>query len=454
MYLINFVIVFIGITVETVATTNPVFFAGKFINGFAVGAFIATSMTYIGEVRIPRCHGNSGLTLAIDCASSTSWHSDGCGCYCLHLWSVHGVSDRELSGEPALAVGIPRNLCCSICCQRDWCYSATIYAGVSSTQSSPARPLLTQNARSPWWLISRDKEEKAIRSLRRLGGDTAGIEKRVAYIKLTLEKVREETEGVTYLECFRKSNLRRTMIAIAPMSIQALCGVFFVAAYSTYYLQLAGYSTQESFKLAIVQQVLSMLGNITSWFIIDKVGRRNISVWGLALLTILLFVTGGLAAKGTPGCIQGTVALLWLYAYLYNATIGATAYTALSEVATARLRAKTAAIGLALQNGLFVSALFVLFSPNMLLTERNRPCGRSLFLTSLTPTKPTSAPKRPSSLEAFPSSARSISFSATPRRREEATRSWMKCSSNMFLPGSSGLIRLSQRLKDKVLNNA
>lgn len=52
MYLINFVIVFIGITVETVASTNPVFFAGKFINGFAVGAFIATSMTYIGEVRI------------------------------------------------------------------------------------------------------------------------------------------------------------------------------------------------------------------------------------------------------------------------------------------------------------------------------------------------------------------------------------------------------------------
>jgi SP family general alpha glucoside:H+ symporter-like MFS transporter len=147
------------------------------------------------------------------------------------------------------------------------------------------------------------------------------------------------------------------MIAITPLSIQALCGVFFVAAYSTYYLQLAGYSTQQSFKLAIAQQVLSMLGNITSWFIIDKVGRRNISVWGLALLTALLFVTGGLAVKATPGCIKGTVALLWLYAYLYNATIGATAYTALTEVATARLRAKTASIGLALQNGLFVSAL-------------------------------------------------------------------------------------------------
>ena len=40
----------VGITVETIATTNTVFFAGKFINGFAVGAFGTITMTYVGEV--------------------------------------------------------------------------------------------------------------------------------------------------------------------------------------------------------------------------------------------------------------------------------------------------------------------------------------------------------------------------------------------------------------------
>jgi MFS transporter, SP family, general alpha glucoside:H+ symporter len=160
------------------------------------------------------------------------------------------------------------------------------------------------------------------------------------------------------------------MVAIFPLSIQAMCGVFFVAAYSTYYLQLAGYSTSESFKLAIAQQVLSMVGNILSWTIIDKIGRRNLSVWGLGALTVLLIITGGLATKtGSPGCIKGTVALLWFYAFLYNATIGATAYSALTEIATARLRAKTASLGLALQSGLFTMWAFVI--PFMLVAPQS-----------------------------------------------------------------------------------
>ena len=39
-----------------------------------------------------------------------------------------------------------------------------------------------------------------------------------------------------------------------------------------------------------------------------------------------------------------------VWAFVFNVTIGATAYTILTEIATARLRVKTIAIGLALQN--------------------------------------------------------------------------------------------------------
>ena len=47
-------IIMIGITIEVIANTtsnpNGVFFAGKFINGFAIGGVITTCMTYVGEV--------------------------------------------------------------------------------------------------------------------------------------------------------------------------------------------------------------------------------------------------------------------------------------------------------------------------------------------------------------------------------------------------------------------
>ena len=50
MYSLAFMVMLVGVTLETVATTNGVFFAGKFINGFAVGAFGTVTMTYLGEV--------------------------------------------------------------------------------------------------------------------------------------------------------------------------------------------------------------------------------------------------------------------------------------------------------------------------------------------------------------------------------------------------------------------
>ncbi len=48
---ISLVISYAAITLEFVALTNSVFFGGKFLNGFAVGALASVTVTYIGEVR-------------------------------------------------------------------------------------------------------------------------------------------------------------------------------------------------------------------------------------------------------------------------------------------------------------------------------------------------------------------------------------------------------------------
>jgi len=49
-----------------------------------------------------------------------------------------------------------------------------------------------------------------------------------------------------------------------PLSIQAFSGIFWIAGYATYYFQLAGYTTSESFHLGIIQQCLSVFGNVLS----------------------------------------------------------------------------------------------------------------------------------------------------------------------------------------------
>lgn len=143
--------------------------------------------------------------------------------------------------------------------------------------------------------------------------------------------------------------------------------MIFVSLYSTYYAQLAGYSTSTSFRLFITQQVLSIAGNIMSWFLIDRLGRRTLTVYGTLGLSLVLWTLGGLAVGGTHAELKSTVAMILLYTWLYSATLGATAYTYLTEVATSRLRARTVSLGIAVQSCFGVMWSFVLpylFNPD------------------------------------------------------------------------------------------
>ncbi|TDZ30401.1 Maltose permease MAL31 [Colletotrichum spinosum] len=333
--MIALVISFIGITLEFVATTNEVFFGGKFVNGFAIGALSSVTVTYIGEITPLALRG------LFTCLSALSY----------------------TLGPLVVAVIINETGTLN----SRWAYRA-VFCGQYGF-AAIAASLIWFMPESPWYLAMKGRDEQALGSLAKLGhaGDEGRV--RLAVIHQTLDRVQSETAGASYLECFRRSNLRRTVISISPLCIQSLSGITFAASYSTYYMQLAGYSTAESFKLSIVQQIISVVGNVMSWYLVDRLGRRSLTVYGLAILTVILLFTGGLALPGTLSMNKGTVALILLYCWWYNVTIGATAYTVLAEVSTSRLRIKTIAIGLALQNALTTMWNFVLpylFNPDQL----------------------------------------------------------------------------------------
>ena len=319
-------VTFAAITMEFVATTKEMFFGGKFLNGFVVGALASVTVTYIGEVAPLKLRG------MLTCLTALS--------YTLGPLIVALIVS---------STGVYTNR---------WAYRAVFcaqyrFAGVAAA-------FVWFMPKSPWWLASKDRQADALKALNSLGHRGFAGEQKLAKIITTLQEVKHETEGVTYLECFRRSNLRRTIISVTPLTIQSLSGIMLAASYSTYYIQLAGFTTAMSFKLQIVQQVLSLIGNVKSWYLVDRVGRRNLTFWGLFVLTIILFAMAGLAVVGTVPALKGAINMILLYCFWYNVTIGATAYTILCETSTSRLRIKTIAIGLALQNALNTMWSFVL----------------------------------------------------------------------------------------------
>ncbi len=69
---------------------------------------------------------------------------------------------------------------------------------------------------SPWNAVRRNKIEEARRSLIRLRSTGTytedDIDATLAYIRHTTELEKAETEGATFFDCFRGTNLRRTEI--------------------------------------------------------------------------------------------------------------------------------------------------------------------------------------------------------------------------------------------------
>ncbi|OJJ44590.1 hypothetical protein ASPZODRAFT_160680 [Penicilliopsis zonata CBS 506.65] len=334
VYLIAFAFMYVGITFEVVATTNSMFFGGKFINGFAVGAFGTVTMTYLAEISPKSLRGVTTAAAGLS--------------YTLGPFIVSLILNAY--GEM----------------ENRWAYRGIFVSQYAvTTLGLMGLPFMPE---SPWWLIGQGRDKKAANALRRLGHPASSTDAQIASIKATLEKVRQETEGVTFLECFKKSNLRRTIISIAPLSIQAFVGILFIINYLTYYIQLAGISTATSFKMQVGATVICMAANMTSWFLVDRVGRRNLTMVGVTTMIVILMIAGGLGSQpGNMSYVKGVIALLMIYDFVYNITIGATAYNLLAEVSTSRLRAKTASIGLAVQNAFYTMFSFVmpyLFNPD------------------------------------------------------------------------------------------
>ncbi|KAI8582147.1 hypothetical protein K450DRAFT_229240 [Umbelopsis ramanniana AG] len=206
---------------------------------------------------------------------------------------------------------------------------------------------------SPYWLVKMGDNEKALRSLHRMYGIDDDEFYQFELKRLQADVVSsDETQGsssknatsiwsqTAMLECFKGKNLKRTMTSIVVTSTQQLVGASFVTGYVTYFLQLIGIS--QSFLVSVVLFVFMLMSTLASFPLVEIVGRRTMivpAVFVLALINLLI---------GIMGCISNTVAagwailvLIFLWAIIYQCSIGAVGFVLASEIATLHLRAAT-----------------------------------------------------------------------------------------------------------------
>lgn len=200
---------------------------------------------------------------------------------------------------------------------------------------------------SPWWLCKTGQYEGAKRSIMRLLSENEHLPNKefmadamVDKIKMTIKEEQAMSEGISYLDCFKNGNFRRTRIACMTWLIQNITGSAFMG-YSTYFYQQAGLSVSNAFTFSIVQYVLGIIGTLCSWTASQKMGRFTIYFSGLCTQAVILVTVGGLGFASSTGVSWAIGSLLLVFTFVYDMTVGPICYCLVTEIPSNILRTKT-----------------------------------------------------------------------------------------------------------------
>ncbi|KAF2014718.1 sugar transporter [Aaosphaeria arxii CBS 175.79] len=199
---------------------------------------------------------------------------------------------------------------------------------------------------SPWWLVRKERYEDAKKQLLRLTSlereSNFNPDETIAMMKHTNEMEKAVTTGSSYIDCFKGTDLRRTEIACFVWFTQSFCGSSFMG-FSTYFFEQAGLDTANAFSMSLGQYALGAVGVFTAWFLIPHFGRRTLYISGLVVQFCLLLIIGfaGIAPKGNTGAQWAIGAMLLIFTFVYDCTVGPVCYSLVAELPSTRLRQKT-----------------------------------------------------------------------------------------------------------------
>ncbi|KAH7141286.1 general substrate transporter [Dactylonectria estremocensis] len=330
-----------GVVLQQLAPDWRMHLAGRGVNGIAIALMFTISPLWIGETCRPELRG------FFLCFFNTSIVFGQFASVVVCQGSSH-ISGPWQWWLPVVAMYFfPRKL--SLLCH-PLCYQLIKAPIVVLAVIWPFFP------ESPYWLVRRGRSADAKRALRRIygfeeaeyydievsrfeeeirltnsihGNIDAGPPRRLLGINIELE-----------LECFGPTNRKRTLTAILAASAQQMIGATFVIGYATYFLQLIG--IHNYFVASVVLYVVMLLASTAAFPLTEIYGRRLLIVGPQFVLCFMLLIIGVLGCIHDKGRASwGIVALLYIWALVYQLSIGATGFVLASEIATMRLRAAT-----------------------------------------------------------------------------------------------------------------
>ncbi|KAJ3040798.1 hypothetical protein HDV00_010413 [Rhizophlyctis rosea] len=205
---------------------------------------------------------------------------------------------------------------------------------------------------SPRWLVSKHRDEEAIAALAKLRhADTNSPEVQQEYSEIREEVKLEESAGkASWTEVAAKANFKRVLIGIILQFFQQWTGINVILYYQNDLITKMGFDpkdAQTAFNLAI--NAINMIATIPGMYLIERVGRRKLLLWGAIGMGISQYVVT-LALRlaethGVPKLSWLAIVAVFVFEINFASTWGPVVWVYQSEIYPLRLRSK--ATGLA-----------------------------------------------------------------------------------------------------------
>ncbi|RDW88146.1 MFS general substrate transporter-27 [Coleophoma cylindrospora] len=197
---------------------------------------------------------------------------------------------------------------------------------------------------SPRWLLIQGRQEEATEVMLWLRKKTPKdlVVEEMRLIEISIEEQRTQHYAASYIDCFRGSNRRRTLIAIGVQAFQQLQGASFILNYIYVFLESIGVSN--TYAIGMYLYLVNLASAGAAFYIADKFGRRNLMGFGALIQTAMMLTVGGLAGvDGAKTKMQqnGALAALFIWLAIQAFAWGSCVWITTAEVGTLQLREKT-----------------------------------------------------------------------------------------------------------------
>jgi sugar porter (SP) family MFS transporter len=236
---------------------------GRVVLGFAVGGATQTVPMYVAELAPARRRGRLVLTFQLGIGAG------------IVISTVMGASQSV---------------------------SWRVSIGIAAAPALLMLALMSRLPESPRWLVKQGNEDEARESLRRVRADGADLDAELAEIRALDDKERKVKAGNRGWSGLRQGWIRPALIVGCGIALfTQLSGIEMIIYYAPTILTNNGFSTSAALDVSVGLGVTYLVMMIVGLAIVDRVGRRRLTMTMIPGAAVALAVLGTLFVTGHSG---------------------------------------------------------------------------------------------------------------------------------------------------------